>query len=238
MVDVDLRCYVAFAAVLLLSCAQASAQKRISADIEEKQVHGGQSVTTLKSACCTRDGRLVVHCLSPREYYIQTDPRGEAKFYFPDTNEALSEGSGDFSSKDEFLSVFLMGRSEDLGLSLNGYVQVGTSREPGGIVTKTYKAGNPEDYPKVKLVLKDFLPIYCEYLDASGRVAVKSYISSYKPVAGVPFPHRITTISYRSAADSTIMRTLYSNVLTDSDHPDFGFQVPSDAKFVSMGPGR
>ena len=50
----------------------------------------------------------------------------------------------------------------------------------------------------------------------------------------MPFPHRNTSIAYTSKKDSTIVRTIYSNIVIDGDNPMFEFAVPADAKPMDL----
>ena len=53
-------------------------------------------------------------------------------------------------------------------------------------------------------------------------------------------PTRATSITYTSPKDSSVMRTIYSDIKVDGDDPLFDFQVPSNAKVVGTAkiPGR
>ena len=220
------------AAAALLVPAGASAQRRISADVEVKQAAGGKVATVTKRVHCSADGRAVIHFLKPQEYILVSNIKGETKMYIPSTNEVIVDNSAAVTSQDELVSVFMSGRAEDLGLGMYGYRLQGTTREDG-LVKKTYVTDKAGDIPKVEIVYENFLPIYCGYVDASGKTITKTYYSQYVPAGRMMLPTRTTSITYTSPKDSSVMRTIYSDIRVDDDDPLFDFQVPSNAKVVS-----
>ncbi len=216
---------------------EASAQRRVSADVEVKTVTEGNVTTVTKSVYCSNNGRLVAYFHSPFEYVMETDIVGECKFYFPSTNEVFVDNSAGISSRDELLSLLLSGRLlDDLGVSLSGYKLQTTQRLPDGLLKKTYK-GVRTDLPAFcEIVFKDYLPIYSATLTEDGHTLVKVYYSKYENVGYTPFPCRSTEIVYNSVKDSTIIRTIYSNITLDGSDPQFDFAVPEDAKPLDMAP--
>ncbi len=222
----------------LLLCVEASAQRRVSADVEVKTVSGGNVTTVTKSVYCSNNGRLVAYFHSPFEYVMETNIIGESKFYFPSTNEVFVDTSANITSKDEPLSLLLSGRLlDDLGVSLSGYKLQTTQRLPDGLVKKTYK-GVKADLPAYCEIVfnKDYLPIYSATLTEDGHILVKVYYTRYENVGYTPFPCRNTEIVYNSAQDSTIIRTIYSNISLDGSDSQFDFAVPEDAKPLDMAP--
>lgn len=216
--------------MLLLACS-AHAQKKVSADVEVKQVAQGKVTTVTKSVYCANNGRLVVHFHKPEDYYVLTNTKGETRMYMPRTNEVLSDNSDALSSKDELLSIFMSGRADDLGLALYGYSLQSTVNEDGKI-KKTFKS-NDSNNPTVEIVFENFLPIYMAYLNGSGKISSKTYFTKYTRTGRFTFPTRNTTISY-TGRDSTVTRTVYSNILIDQDAPEFNFEIPAGAKAVSI----
>ena len=175
------------------------------------------------------------------------------------TSESVSEGHPDKVAdqiSDAILDEFLRRDPESkvacetfcsTGLVIVGgevrtdaYVDIqGTVREDG-LVKKTYVTDKSGDIPKVEIVYENFLPIYCGYIDASGKTVTKTYYSKYVPAGRMMLPTRTTSITYTSPTDSSVMRTIYSDIQVDGNDPLFDFQVPSNAKVVSTGklPGR
>ena len=124
-----------------------------------------------------------------------------------------------------------------MGLGLYGYKLSSTSREGEGLMKRTYlPASKGKGVSKVELVLENYLPIYLAYFDASGAVVSKTYLSSYNKFSNLMLPLRVTSVQYTSKKDSTLVRTIYSNVTLDGNDPMFNFKVPSDAKPLKSTP--
>lgn len=218
--------------LLTLLSFSASAQKRVSADVEVKQVAQGKVTTITKSVYCANNGRLVVHFHTPEDYYVVTNILGETKLFVPRTNEVLMDNSDAISSKDDLLTLFLSGRVEDLGLSLSGYKLQSAVNEEGKIV-RTYVTTDKNRPAKVEIVLENYLPIYMEDVNETGKVTRKTYFSKYQTSGRFTFPTRTTEVAY-VAKDSTVTRTVYSNIKVDQDDPDFNFEIPANAKTVTI----
>lgn len=219
-------------ALLTLIPFTASAQRKVGADVEVKQVAKGKVTTITKSVYCANNGRLVVHFHKPEDYYVVTNIKGETRLFMPKTNEVYSDNSDALSSKDELIQLFMSGRVDDLGLGLYGYKLQSTTNEDGH-VKKTFVTTNKGDAPKVEIVYENYLPIYMAYLDGSNKVKSKTYFSQYKTTGRFVLPTRNTTISY-TAKDSTVTRIIYSNIKVDQEDPEFNFEIPADAKPVTL----
>lgn len=215
---------------LMIISASAAAQTRVAADVEEKTVMDDKVVTRTSEVYCTSDGRLVQLFGGATTYYVLSNLTGEFKAYFPKSNEVFSDRKDDYSTKDNLLYLFLSGHSDDLGLSSYGY-RLASSTTEDGLLKRTYlptkKAA--KGVAKIELVLENYLPIYIGYYDRTGHLVSKSYFSSYKEFPRISLPQRVTAISYTSGKDSTIVRTLYSNIRFDSNEPMFDFRIPDDA---------
>ena len=211
----------------------ASAQRRVSADMEVKTLYGGKVTTVTSKVFCTSTGQMVQVFQSPSPYYTITNPSGEFKLYVPSTNEVYSERKEDFSDRDDQLYLFLSGRSDDMGLGLYGYKLSSTSKEEGGLLKRTYLPMSPgKGVSKVELVLENYLPIYLAYYDSAGSVVSRTYLSSYSRFSNLMLPLRVTSVQYMAKKDSSLVRTVYSNVRIDGNDPMFDFKVPADAKPV------
>lgn len=217
--------------ILIFSTSNVFAQKKVSADVEVKQVAKGKVTTITKSVYCANNGRLVVHFHKPEDYFVLTNSKGETRIYMPKTNEVFSDNSNALSSKDELLSIFMSGRVDDLALGLYGYRLQSSSNEEGKL-KKMFVSSDPSA-PKVEVVFENFLPIYMAYLDASGKITAKTYFSKYTTTGRFTFPTRSTSINY-VAKDSTVTRTIYSNIQVDKDAPEFNFEIPAGAKAVAI----
>lgn len=224
---------------LFIISISASAQRNVAAEMEVKTLYGGKVTTVASKVYCTSSGRLVQVFDTPSRYYTVTNPDGEFKLYIPGTNEVYSDRKEDFSDRDDLLYLFLSGHSSDMGLSLYGYKLSGTVREDGGILKRTYiPAVKGKGVAKVELVLENYLPIYLAYYNEGGSVVSRTYLSSYKRFSSLMLPLRVTSVQYTAKKDSTLVRTVYSNVRTDSKDPMFDFKVPADAKPLKNTPFR
>ena len=206
----------------------AGAQKRVSADVEVKTAAKGKRSTVTQSVYCTSNGRLGTLFKTPVEYYFLTNSNGEAQFYTPSTGEVLSRYDPELSSHSDLVMLFLSGRIDDLGLGYMGYKAGATTREEG-YVKKTFKHSDPSR-PSVEIVYEDYLPIYCAYTNPGGKLLSRKYLDNYQRFGRFVLPLRITDISYGNGRDSTVVRTIYSNVKVDAEDPNFDFRVPADAK--------
>ncbi|MDO5442411.1 MAG: hypothetical protein Q4G10_01945 [Bacteroidia bacterium] len=225
--------YPAIAILLILNVFSVSAQRKISADVEVKQVADGKVMTINKRVHCANSGLVVTHFLKPEEYYVLTNANGEMKMYMPKTNEVLMENSSGLSSRDELISIFMSGRADDLGLAAYGYKLQSTVREEG-YIKKTFTSTSKQESPTVEIVYENFLPIYCGYLNDGGRTVRKVYFSKYALEGRIMLPTRMTEINYVSTKDSTVARMVYSNIQVDKDDPMFDFQIPADAKVITL----
>ena len=224
-------------AFILISIPSLFAQRRISAGVEVKTLYSGKVTTVASKVYCTSAGRLIQVFDSPYRYYTVTNPNGEFNIYIPETNEVYSERKEDFSDRDDILYLFLSGRGDDMGLGLYGYKLSGTVRDGGGIVKRTYVPSAPgKGVAKVELVHENYLPIYLAYYNDGGAVVGKLYLSSYNRFGNMMLPLRVTSVQYTSKKDSTLVRTVYSDVKVDGQDPMFDFQVPAGAKPVKNKP--
>jgi len=213
--------------------AALSAQRQVSADVEVKTVMDGKVATVTKSVYCTIDGRMVTVFHSPTEYYALTNAKGEFKLYLPGRKEVYSDVDEAASSKGELVNIFMTGSVNDLGLNSFGYTLKSTVTEDG-LVKRIFAHRNNPEASQVEVVYKDYLPIFCEYKASSGAVRSRTYFSNYADFKRFTLPCRVTEISYGAKKDSTVVRTIYSNVKVDVDDPAFHFEIPSDAKAVAL----
>ena len=218
--------------LLCLAALPAGAQRKVSADVEVKTVTNGKLTTVTKSVYCTNNGRLVTLFRHPYTYYVVSNAKGETQIYRPDTNEVLPQTDKSLSSNADLVYLFMQGRIDDLGLGYFGYKVTDTSRDEG-YIKKTFTPADSQR-PLVTIVYEDYLPIYCEYTSPEGKLLDKKYLSDYQRFGRFIMPCRSTDISFGEKHDSTVTRILYKNVRVDVDDPAFNFEVPADAKPVSV----
>lgn len=217
--------------LLVLAALSAQAQKRVSVEAQIKNLADGKVTTVTKRILCDRSGRLVTVSISPSKFYLIQNLKGEAKLYVPSSNEVYSMIDPMLSSDGELLYIFLSGHTDDLGLISMGYMLKSSDFDSEGYLKRTYVTKKQNAAPQVDVVLKDYLPVYTEYKDASGNTLGKTYLSGYDLNSSFVFPSRVTEISYnREKKDSTVTRTLYTAPDLSGTDPDFDYQVPKGAK--------
>lgn len=217
---------------MIVISATAAAQNRVAADVEVKTVMDGKSTTQKSQLFCTSAGdRIQVYEGNP-SYYALTNLQGEFRAYFPASNEVFTDRKDDYSSKDDVFYLFLSGKSDDMGLASYGYRLSGSVMEDG-LLKRTYVPEKPsatKGVAKVEIVLENYLPIYIGYYNDKGALVSKTYLSSFARYKSVMLPRRITSIAYTAKKDSTITRTLYSNIRVDGDESMFRFRIPENAR--------
>ncbi|MBP9987669.1 MAG: hypothetical protein KBT44_07090 [Bacteroidales bacterium] len=210
------------------------AQQRVSADVTVKQVQNGRASTTTKSVCCTNDGRMVAITKTKEgKLYIFTNIHGETRIYNQARNEVMSDNSGSVTSTDELLQVFLLQRIDDMGFTSLGYDLVKTEHEGSNLIKIFEPKNKAAQCARIKLVMQDYLPIYCAYLDRKGKVITKTYYSKYELTDRFMFPHRVTEVTYLNAKDSVVKLDLYSNIKVNTPDPAFDITIPADAKIIT-----
>lgn len=217
---------------MLVISATAAAQNRVAADVEVKTVMDGKSTTQKSQLFCTSTGDIIQVYEGNPGYYALTNLQGEFRAYFPASNEVYTDRKDDYSTKDDVFYLFLSGKSDDMGLASYGYRLSGSVMEDG-LLKRTYvpdKASAAKGVSKVEIVLENYLPIYIGYYNDKGALVSKTYLSSFARYKNVMLPCRITSIAYTAKKDSTITRTLYSNIRVDGNESMFRFRIPENAR--------
>lgn len=175
---------------------------------------------------------VITHHYYPAEFVKMSNRFGEMKIYFPETNSVTIQQNQSLSTTNELLYYFINNKLTDLGLSKEGFKLINTTREEGMMVTTWQAPVSLKVINQIKIVFKEMLPIYAEYLGMDGVIKKKIYYSRYADFKTFRMPLRITEISFESKTDSTIRLSVFSNVRT-TDFPDgnyFNFKIPDDAK--------
>jgi hypothetical protein len=152
--------------------------------------------------------------------------------YFPANNTVSVQQNESYSTTNELLYYFVNNKVTDLGLAKEGFKLIKTGSEEGLMVTTWQAPGTLKVINKIKIVFKDMLPVFAEYLTINGTIMKKIYYSNYADYKTFRMPLRITEISFETKADSTIRLSVFSNVRT-SNFPEnnyFDFKIPEDAK--------
>jgi hypothetical protein len=175
---------------------------------------------------------VVTHHSYPAEFVKMSNRFGELKIYFPKTNTVTIEQDESLSTTNELLYYFVNNKQTDMGLTKEGFRLVKTSREEDMLITIWQAPVSLKVIDRIKIVFRETLPIYAEYLRTDGSIIKKIYYSRYSDFKTFRIPLRITEISFESKTDSTIKLSVFSDVRTSdfSDDRYFNFKIPDDAK--------
>mgnify|MGYP006288238259 CR=1 FL=1 len=131
---------------------------------------------------------------------------------------------------------FLANKIYDLGLKGLGLQLSNTRHEQGLMITEWKPVGDLSDkLSKVELVHKNYLPIYIAYFNTKNEMVQKIYYYKYRTISNLNFPTKVVEFNYLPNGDSTVTRTMYSNIkfgLNESNEKFFNFEIPSDAKNI------
>jgi len=175
---------------------------------------------------------VITHHFYPVEFVKMSNRFGEMKIYFPKTNTVTVKQNESFSTTNELLYYFINNKLTDMGLAKEGFTLVNTSHEEGMMITDWQAPSGKNLIDQIKMVYKDMLPVYAEYIDINGTVMKKIYYGKYADFKTFSLPLRITEVAFKTPSDSTISLSVFSDVVTN-DFPEnnyFNFKIPDDAK--------
>ncbi|HKM94918.1 MAG TPA: hypothetical protein VJY41_14810 [Prolixibacteraceae bacterium] len=169
---------------------------------------------------------------SPDLIYIFTNRLGETKIYYPETNQVSYMQSEGMSSKNEMIYYFAHNLTDQLGLADEGFSLASRSYENQYLVTVWNAPVEMNLIDRVKMVFDGANPIYAEYISRKEKIIKKIYYSQYNDYISFRLPLRITEIAFSESGDSTIKRTIFSNlkVLPSPNSEFFDFQIPDNAE--------
>ncbi|MEI6049848.1 MAG: hypothetical protein WCS03_13165 [Bacteroidota bacterium] len=175
---------------------------------------------------------VVTHHYYPADFVKMSNRFGEMKIYFPETNSVTIQQNQSLSTTNELLYYFINNKLTDLGLSKEGFKLVSSTPEEGMIVTIWQAPVSLKVINQIKIVFKEMLPVYAEYLGMDKEIKKKIFYSRYADYKTFRMPLRITEISFETKSDSTIRLSIFSNVRTNNfpENNYFNFQIPDDAK--------
>ncbi|MEI6574690.1 MAG: hypothetical protein WCO63_00765 [Bacteroidota bacterium] len=222
---------------LVLSSFAPSPPSRISLVMETKMMTKGKALIVNAEVFYQFDqGRMLTHYTRPLDYLFITNNKGEAKVYFPASNEVMLKQSAEFDTEKGILFFFLSNKLSDLGLADMGF-KPGVTRKEDGLVISTWTPPSSltELYSKVELVHENFRPIYIAWYDAKKMLMKKIFYYDYATYADFTLPMKVVEIGYLSKKDSTISKITYSDVKTgaQANNAYFNFKIPVNAKVKS-----
>jgi hypothetical protein len=177
---------------------------------------------------------VVTHHYYPLEFVKISNRLGETQIYFPGTNTVSMQQDDALSTTNEFLYYFIHNNITDLGLSKEGFTLVSSTKEEGELVTTWQAPQFLKEIYQVRIVFNDMLPVYSEYISTKGLILKKIYYSRYENYGNFNLPLRITEITFKSATDSMISLSQFSDVRTGNfpDNTYFEYKIPDDAKVI------
>lgn len=176
-------------------------------------------------------GAITCHYTSPSEFYKTINTQGETTIYVPEKNEVSFTQNSQYGSDSELLYYFVNNFTQHLGLEREGFIRNGARTEGAYYITTWQAPAGLKPVHTVELVFENFLPVYAEYQNLSGKPLKKIYYYEYHHANHFSLPRKITEISYTSERDSTVRRTTFSDIKTGMNMEDsrFNFQIPDDA---------
>ena len=224
--------------VFLMCFGQASFSQsagRVSVHMLAQVLNEGKKTSYESDYYFDKDnGIFVSHSRHPIESIKITNKTGEMKIYFPEKNEVNIRQNSLFSSDNELLYYFINNKTEDLGLSCEGFVLANTRYEEGYTITEWAAPEGMKAIRKIEFVFENFLPVYACYYTLAGNISKKIYYDDYYLGNSFNLPKLITEISYSDKNDSIIRRLRYSDIKVGNAVNDFyfNFKIPENAKTI------
>ncbi len=185
------------------------------------------------------DGNMTLHYTYPQDHIFITNAKGEAKVYYPSTNQVMLQQNEAFSSENDVLYSFFTQNTSDMGMKQYGFVIKDTRYENELMITSWLPPTNlMNQIHNVEMAYENYLPIYTAIYNSKSKISKKVYYSSYTYVGQYSLPLKITEIEYLANGDSVITRKEYTNVKmgTEAENTYFNFKIPSNATLVKQPP--
>jgi len=227
-----------FAFLLLSSFNLQSPVNKVSMDVTIRTLSNGKSVTGTAEVYFSSDngGEMLTHTIKPVESFIFINSKGELKVYNPSDNTVMIEPNSGVTSQSSFIYYFLNGSTNDMGLKKSGYLLTDTRFENNMVITTWLPPAVMAGLMgKAELVHENYQPVYLAFFNDKGEPAMKVYYSNFYKSGNQTLPLTVTEFRYRSPADSTIEKKVYSNVKFNNDvEARFStYRIPENAKVLS-----
>lgn len=212
--------------------ANAQGQK-ISVRKKSQILKDGQKQTIISNCYYSQaKGTVVNHYLEPEEFIKITNRKGELKIYFPEDNKVSLTQDFYFSSENELIYYFVNNYTEDLGLRKEGFKMTESEHDEQYLVTTWKPEEEMKIIEKVEIVFENTIPIYSAYYNKNNKIIRKIYYSNYYKETNFVLPQKITEITYTSPTDSTIKRTIFSDIKKNHEVDPYylNFKIPEDAE--------
>lgn len=224
---------VAFAMLSGLILTSFVSPTKVSMRMEAKSLNKGKAMIINAEIFYQFDkGNMLTRYLSPLNYMFFTNQKGEAKVYYPKTNEVYLKQSADFDSEKCLLYFFLSNKLNDLGLKDMGFSITDTRFEDHLVITTWFPpAVLINSYGKVELVHEDYRPIYIAYFDKSGKITKKIFYYEYSSFPQFSLPTKVVELDYLSNGDSIVNKITYSDIKVGEKANSyyFNYKIPLNA---------
>ncbi|MFP4287978.1 MAG: hypothetical protein ACLFQS_01865 [Bacteroidales bacterium] len=206
---------------------------KISFVMETSSLHKGKLVKVEAEVFYENPtGKMLTRYVNPSGKVMIANRVGEVTIYDENDNTVDYRQGEQYSTNTGTIQFFLMGKTQDLGLSDFGFQQSNVNFEDGLMVTEWFPPPSLYHlYNKIKIVHENYLPVHVAYYDAQRNLVKKVYYSQYQNFSDVSVPTRITEFEY-VANDSIINRILFKDIKTNrqANSPWFQFEIPENAK--------
>lgn len=213
-----------------------SSIEKISSRMESKTLIKGKLLTVVADLYYRAyDGKLITHYISPRDYYVITNSKGELKIYDEKKNEVYLSQNIAYSTETTVFYYFLSEKSSDLGLREMGFTLTKTEVKNKMTITKWFPPKTMyNQFSSIELVHENNVPIYISYINPKKKLIKKVYYSNYFNYGFINLPQRITQFDYLSTGDSLINRMTFTDIKIDnqSNSKYFNYSIPATAKIV------
>ncbi len=181
------------------------------------------------------DDKMVTHITQPANMLIINNRTGELKTYDIQKNMVNQNRQPEFSSQNTDFYFFLSDRTEYMGLKEKGYTVTDTRVKKDMIITEFAAASKQKTKIKqVKLVHKNYRPIFIGYYNNKGKALQKVYYSQFKTIEDKIIPLKITEKRFLASGDTMMTRKMLSDIKTNEEvSPKYlNYKIPNDAKVV------
>ncbi|MCX6272259.1 MAG: hypothetical protein NTU44_13795 [Bacteroidetes bacterium] len=207
---------------------------KVSMKMEAKSLNKGKAMVINAEIYYQFDqGRMLTRYLPPLDYLFFTNNKGEAKIYYPKTNEVYTKQSSEFDSEKGLLYFFLSNKLSDLGMKDMGFTITDTRFEEKLMITTWFPPAQLLNFcSKVELVHESYHPIYIAYFDSKGKVFRKIFYYDYTSYAQFSMPTKVVELDYHAQGDSVVNKITYSDIRVGekANSNYFNYKIPINAR--------
>lgn len=233
-----LKLLTVFLVLMLFSFKTANENfEKISVTMQSKKSAKGKLIVTNADIFYNVDGKMVTHVLSPIETIVINNSKGDLSIYNPSENSVYKDFNFMQSTETSTLYYFLKDKNNELGLRSLGFTLKGTKFENGYMITTWMPSTNyMKLFSAVELVYQQGKPVFTKFINNKNQVIKRSYYYNYSKVFNINFPLAITHINYFENGDSTVEKTVFSNVKVNGNVSSsyLDFTIPSNAKLIKI----